>query len=141
MDVKMDGNDITREEARLYASLLDWGTRAGLVLLFLSFVAYVTGLLTPHVPLEQLPQLWNKPVGEYLQATQSPRDWGWLSLLGRGDFINLLGISVLASCSIPPLLAVIPLFRRQHAMAYAIICALEIVVLLLAASGWLSAGH
>jgi len=133
--------DIAREEAQLYARLLEWGTRAGLALLFLSFIAYVTGLLTPHVPLAQLPQLWNQPVGEYLRLTQSPQGWGWLELVSRGDFSNLLGIAVLASCSIPPLLAVIPLFRRQRAGAYAIICALEILVLLLAASGWLSAGH
>lgn len=141
MAVKQDLPDTTPEEARLYARLLAWGTRAGLALLFLSFVAYVTGLLVPHVPLEQLPQLWNQPVDVYLQATASPQGWGWLGLALRGDFSNLVGIAVLASCSIPPLLAVIPLFRRQGARAYAIICALEILVLLLAASGWLSAGH
>ena len=112
-----------------------------MVLLFLSFIAYVGGLLTPHVPLQQLPQLWNLPVGEYLRLTQSPQGWGWLALAAKGDFSNQIGIAVLASCSLPPLLAVIPMFRRQRATAYAIICALEILVLLLAASGWLSAGH
>lgn len=137
----MDVKDTLPEEASRYAGLLEWGTRAGLLLLFLSFIAYVTGLLTPHVPLEQLPQLWNQPVGEYLRLTQSPQGWGWLGLAARGDFSNLIGIAVLASCSIPPLLLVIPMFRRQRATAYAIICALEILVLLLAASGWLSAGH
>ncbi len=137
----MDLNDTLPEEARRYAGLLEWGTRAGLALLFLSFIAYVTGLVVPHVPLEQLPQLWNQPVDEYLRLTQSPQGWGWLGLVTRGDFINLIGIALLASCSIPPLLAVIPLFRRQRATAYAIICVLEILVLLLAASGWLNAGH
>lgn len=137
----MDVKDTLPEEARRYAGLLEWGTRAGLALLFLSFIAYISGLLTPHVPLEQLPQLWNQPVGEYLRLTQSPQGWGWLALAAKGDFSNLVGIALLASCSIPPLLAVIPMFRRQGARAYAIICALEILVLLLAASGWLSAGH
>ncbi len=137
----MDVKDTLPEEAGRYAALLEWGTRAGLGLLVLSFIAYVGGLLAPHVPLEQLPQLWNQPVGEYLRRTQSPQGWGWLALATRGDFSNLIGIAVLASCSIPPLLAVIALFRRQGARAYAIICTLEILVLLLAASGWLSAGH
>jgi len=141
MDVKKDMKDATPEEARRYAGLLEWGTRVGLALLFLSFIAYLSGLLAPHVPLEQLPQLWNQPVDEYLRRTQSPQGWGWLALATRGDFSNLLGIAVLASCSIPPLLAAIPLFRRQGASAYAIICALEILVLLMAASGRLSAGH
>lgn len=134
-------NDTTPIEARRYATLLEWGARAGLALLFLSFIAYVSGLLAPHVPLERLPELWSLPVGDYLQATQSPQGWGWLALVGRGDFSNLLGIALLSSCSLPPLLAMIALFREQRATAYAIICALEVLVLLLAASGWLSAGH
>jgi hypothetical protein len=141
MDVSQVENDVAREEARLYARLLEWGSRAGLALLFLSFIAYVSGLLAPHVPLAQLPELWSRPVADYLQVTASPQGWGWLPLLARGDFANVLGIAVLASCSLPPLLAVIPLFRRQGATVYAIICLLEILVLLLAASGWLGAGH
>lgn len=128
-------------EADRYAQLLEWGTHAGLALLVLAFAAYVLGLLTPHVPLERLPELWNQPVGRYLALTQSPQDWGWLALAQRGDYGNLLGIALLASCSVPPLLALIPLFLRQRDRAYALFCALEVLVLLLAASGLLTSGH
>lgn len=131
----------TPTEALRYARLLEWGMRLGLALLLLSFVAYAGGWWQPQVPLAQLPAVWNLPVAEYLQATASPQGWGWLALIGHSDYANLLGIAVLASCSIPPLLAVIPLFLRQRARAYAIICTLEILVLLLAASGWLGSGH
>lgn len=128
-------------EAARYARLLEWGTRAGLALLLLSFTAYALGLLAPHVPLERMPELWNQPVARYLALTQSPQDWGWLALAHRGDYANLLGIALLAGCSLPPLLALVPLFLRQQDRAYALICALEVLVLLLAASGLLSSGH
>lgn len=128
-------------DARRYALLLDWGTRVGLLLLALSFTAYLFGLLPHHVPLEQLPGLWNLPVDTYLARTNTPKDWGWLALSFHGDISNLLGIALLASCSLPPLLALIPLFLKQRDVVYAVICALEAIVLLLAASGVLTSGH
>jgi hypothetical protein len=128
-------------DAQRYALLLDWGTRAGLLLLVLSFAGYLLGLLPHHVPLEQLPGLWNQPVDTYLQLTNTPKDWGWLALAGHGDLSNLLGIALLAGCSLPPLLALIPLFLKQRDVVYALICALEAIVLLLAASGVLTSGH
>jgi hypothetical protein len=131
----------TQADAQRYARLLDWGTRLGVVLLLCSFSAYLFGLLPPHVPLERLPSLWNQPVATYLELTQTPKDWGWLALIGHGDLSNMLGIALLASCSVPPLLALIPLFLKQGDRAYAVICALEVTVLLLAASGVLTAGH
>lgn len=130
-----------RPEAQRYALLLDWGSRVGLVLLVISFTGYLFGLLPAHVPPEQLPGLWTHPVATYLQLTHSPRNWEWITLIKHGDHSNMIGIAVLAGCSVPPLLALIPLFMRQRDIVYAIICALEVVVLLLAASGLLTSGH
>lgn len=129
-------------DAQRYALLLGWGSRVGLVLLVLSFTAYVTGLLTPHVPLDRLPSLWNLPVDSYHALTHTPEIFDWMALIRHGDRINMIGIAVLAGCSLPPLLALIPLFLKQrNGIIYAVICALEVAVLLLAASGVLSAGH
>lgn len=129
-------------DAQRYALLLGWGSRVGLVLLVLSFTAYVTGLLTPHVPLDRLSSLWNLPVDTYHALTHTPEIFDWMALIRHGDRINMIGIAVLAGCSLPPLLALIPLFLKQrNGIIYAVICALEVAVLLLAASGVLSAGH
>lgn len=128
-------------EAQRYARLLEWGTRTGLALLMLTFVLYISGVLTPYVALQDLPNLWNQPVDRYLELTNSPRGWQWLPMVMRGDLLNLVGIAVLSGCSIPPLLALIPHFLRYRNRAYAVICALEILLLLLAASGLISGGH
>ena len=128
-------------DASRYAHLLDWGTRVGLVTLVLSFAAYLFGILQPHVPLDQLPTLWNLPVSTYLQRTNTPTGWGWLALANKGDLVNHIGISLLMGCSVPALLGLIPPYLKRRDYAYAGICSLIVMVLVLAASGILTGGH
>jgi len=124
-----------------YARLLDWGTRIGLVVLVTSFAAYVLGLAESHVPREQLPQLWEHPVGRYLELTGSPTGWGWLALVHRGDIAGLAGIAILAGCSVLALLALVPLYLRRGDRVFAALCVAEVAVVVLAASGVLVGGH
>jgi hypothetical protein len=128
-------------EASRYALFVHWGTRVGEVALVLSFVAYLFGLLKPHIPLEQLPSVWSLPLTDYLQRTGTPTGWGWLALAYEGDLSNLIGIALLAGCSLPPLLSLIFLYVKQRDYIFAGICALIVAVLLLAASGILTGGH
>jgi hypothetical protein len=125
----------------LYGRLLGWGARAGLLALVLSFALYVLGWAAPQVPLDQLPQLWNQPAATFLQRTGIPPGWGWLALARKADIVNLLGIALLAACSLPPLLAVMALYLKQRDWMPAALCAGVVAVVLLAASGLLSAGH
>jgi hypothetical protein len=136
-----DSAALRQAEALRYALLLDWGTRLGVIALFLSFSCYVLGLLTPHVPLDQLPSLWGLPAKTYLERTGTPTGWGWVSLMGTGDMSNLIGVALLAACSVPPLLGLIPLYMRRKDYLYAALCSLIVLVLALAASGVLTAGH
>jgi len=124
-----------------YARWLAFGSRLGLAVLVGSFVAYLAGWIVPLVPLKQLPTLWNQPVAQYLQATGQPTGWGWLALVQHGDVLNLVGIGLLASCSLPCLLAVLPLYARARDRAFVAICVLEVVVLVFAASGIIGSGH
>jgi hypothetical protein len=138
----MKDTPAAQPEALRYAALLEWGTRAGLLLLVLSFAAYVSGWYVPHVPLERLPSLWGLPVNAFHEAARTPQTWDWELIVMHGDHANMVGIGVLAACSLPPLLALVPLFLKQrNGVVYAAICALEVLVILLAASGVLSAGH
>jgi hypothetical protein len=132
---------LQQAEALRYAFLLDWGSRIGVFALLISFAAYIFGLLTPHVPLDQLPGVWRLPVATYLEKTATPTGWGWLALAVKGDLSNLIGIALLAGCSLPPLLALIPLYLKRRDYLYAGLCALIVLVLLLAASGVLTGGH
>jgi len=124
-----------------YARWLEWGTRVGLAALILIFLAYGIGLVEPHVPHSRLPEVWNLPVSQFLAATGLPTGWGWLAFAHRGDIANLLGIAMLTGASLLALLALLPLYLRRRDRLYAALCVVQVAVLLLAASGLLTAGH
>ena len=124
-----------------YARLLEWGMRAGLALLLLSFAGYVSGVLAPQVAPQDLPELWNLPLPRYLELTGTATGWSWLANLQHGDVLGLAGIAVLAGCSVVALLSLLPLYRQRRDRAYMALCMAQVAVLLLAASGLLGAGH
>ncbi|MBL8327580.1 MAG: hypothetical protein JNJ71_01935 [Rubrivivax sp.] len=124
-----------------FAAWIEAGTRLGLLVLVLSFAAYVLGWLPSAVPPEQLAQLWSLPVEQLLQQTGRGAGWSWLGHLGEGDGVALLGIVVLAGCAVPALLALVPGLWDRRDRALALLCAAESLVILLAATGWLIGRH
>ena len=128
-------------EQLVYAQWLDWGTRIGLITLIGVFAAYGTGFLAPHVPLSQLPQVWSLPVAKFLAATGLPSGWGWAHYIHQGDVANLLGICIMSGCSLLCLGVLVRLYLKKGDRLFAAICLAEMSVLLLAASGILTAGH
>jgi hypothetical protein len=124
-----------------YALWLDRGTRLGLVVLVTTLGAYLVGWLPSRVPVHELSALWHLPVDQFRQTTGAPLGWGWLAQLQHGDMAALLGIALLASCSLPCLLALVPLYARAGDRAFTAICLAQVAVLLFAASGVLTTGH
>ena len=129
--------DEVGEAQRTFARWVDAGTRVAFVLLAAGFAAYVTGVLPPLVPIPALTTLWRLPLAEYLAASGAPTGWAWLAHAGRGDYVNYLGITLLTSIVIAAYVRVLPMLARR-ARAFAAIAALEVLVLLAAASGLLN---
>jgi len=69
------------EEQLAYAKLLDLGMKVGLLTLIITFVIYLTGILAPHVPVNDLPKYWSLPVHSYLAQTGTHSGWTWLGML------------------------------------------------------------
>jgi hypothetical protein len=136
-------------EQLLYARILAAGMYTGLGLLLVTFTLYVTGIVEPAVPIAALPDYWSLPADEhlelinaqYLQREHGLTGWWWLSALGRGDYLNFLGIALLALVTIVCYVGIIPALLRKRDYIYAIIAVTETVILTLAASGVLTAGH
>lgn len=141
MKESSDLSAVVRIEQLRYARLLDVTSRLGFVALLAGFLAYVTGWLDLHVTVTELPQLWSLPLGEYLARTKSPTGWAWLAHLHKGEYAGLLGIALLSGGSIVCLASIVPLYARRRDSVYAILCLLEILVLLVAASGAVMPGH
>ncbi len=136
----MDKKIRATEEQLAYAKILEFGMQLGLLMLIITFTLYLTGLLSPYVPVRDLPKYWSMPVHKYLAATHIHPGWDWLHMLGRGDFINFLSIAFLAGLSIICYLRVIPIFFRKKDFIYVAFAITEVLILALAASGILKAG-
>ena len=148
----MTGPQITAqatEEQLLYANILGKGMLVGLVLLFVTFALYVFGIMPAAVPLDEISGYWNQPVHDYLVAINNnflhlehlPTGWGWVKLIGKGDFVNFIPVAILSGVTIVCYLAIVPGLFKRGDKAYAIMALAEAIILALAASGLLAVGH
>jgi hypothetical protein len=128
-------------EQLLYARILEIGMYIGLFLLFVTFALYVLRLVPAYVDHSELPRLWQLNVHDYLQTANIETGWGWLKMLRYSDFLNFLGIAILGGTTIICYLAIIPTLLKKGDKVYAFLALLEALVLILAASGILAAGH
>lgn len=128
------------EEQMTYAGILGIGMWTGLAVLVVTFFIYISGLLQPVIPIEELPNYWKMNVHDYMHHANLPTGWGWVALAGHGDFINFIGIVMLSGLTVVCYLSIIPIFLRKKDMPYAIMAIVEIAILALAASGILTAG-
>jgi hypothetical protein len=137
------------EEQLLYAKILEIGMFVGLGLLLVTFFLYVSGIVAPAVPVEELPKYWEMSVHDYLEATNHDyvhrehaiTGWSWLSVLGKGDYLNFLGIALLSGVTVVCYLGIVPTLIKKRDLVFAAISLMEVVILTLAASGILSVGH
>ena len=148
----MDSESNSQEgqsEQLLYAKVLEIGMYIGLVILFVTFGLYASGILAPAVPLDQISNYWNQGVNEYLEAVNRdhlhlehpPTGWAWVTMVGKGDFLNFIGIAILGGITILCYAVIAPSLLRKRDYAYLVMVILEVLVLSLAASGLLVVGH
>lgn len=116
--------ELTPPEQRRYARVLSAAVWLGLGVLAVTFVAYLAGFGDSRVPVEILPQVWGQPARPALADPLSLGAIGWLAL---------------SSCA--GLAATLLVYARRADRLYAALCALQILVLALAASGIFTLGH
>jgi hypothetical protein len=143
--VKRDAAERQRERdyaaiQAIYARWLDAATHAGFVVSLIAFLLYVSGALEPQVPLQRLSELARLPVARFLEATGEPTGWAWLALVWRGDYLNLAAVALFALVTLVCYLRVIPPLLRAGERLQAAIAIAQVVVLAIAASGWLTGG-
>jgi phosphoglycerol transferase MdoB-like AlkP superfamily enzyme len=128
------------EEQLAYATILDWGMKIGLIGIIITFVIYLFGIFPAYIPVEELPRYWKLNVHNYLEVTGIQSGWTWLKLISKGDFLNFLPIAFLAGLTILCYIRILPIFIKKKDTPYVILTLLQILILLLAASGILKVG-
>ncbi|MEC7887814.1 MAG: hypothetical protein VYA44_08155 [SAR324 cluster bacterium] len=127
-------------EQQLYAKIVYHMNHLGLFALVAGFALYLTGMLTPHVPLEDLPQYWSLPLEQYLEKTGA-LGWQWISELGYGDVAPLIGVAVLASIPLVCYLVLFFQFLQRGAKPLVVVTVIELFFMLLSASNVIQISH
>ncbi len=140
MSQKFDESLRPMPEQLTYATVLFFGAWTGILIMIITYLIYAFGILDPHVDVSLIIQNWDKSVDQFLHITDSPHGWGWLYLIGNGDFINFIGMVLIALLTILCYFFLIGGYKRRKDWIYLVICILEITVLTLAASGLLGTG-
>jgi hypothetical protein len=128
------------EEQVLYANILNTGMLIGLISLLITFILYVTGIIEPLIPLNDIPNYWVMSVRDYLETSGVQAGWSWLNNIGYGDMINFIPIAFLSLLTIICYLSILPNLVKNKDKAYIVLVLIEVVVLGVAASGILGSG-
>jgi hypothetical protein len=140
MSEQLDTDLKPMPEQMTYANLLFIGVWIGIAVMMVTYMIYVIGILPPHVDFGSITQNWGRGIQEYLEATHSPKGWGWLVLLGKGDILNFVGVALLALLTMLCYFFLIVGYGKNRDWVYLGIAISEVVVLALAASGILTPG-
>ena len=127
-------------EQLLYAKILERGMYLGLLILLITFGLYAFGVMDPYIPLDKISKYWSMNVNDYLHHANIKAGWAWVGMIKYGDFVNFIGIAILAGVTILCYAAIVPTLLKNKDTVYAIIAILEVIVLTVAASGILGAG-
>lgn len=127
-------------EQLLYAGILEKGMFFGLIVLLVTYALYIFGIVGPYIPRHAVPQYWGLSVSDYLHEANIQAGWAWLGMLRYGDFLNFVGIVTLSAVTIVCFLSIIPTLLRNGDRVYAVLAALEAIILTVAASGILGSG-
>ncbi len=142
MELKTDDPlKYSTERREIYARWMELGARSGLLMLGATFLVYVFDALESHVPIETLPSMWTLPASEFTAKIGFSGGWSWLKLAHRSDFLNYIGLCFLASVTLICYVRLLPILIKEKDIPLSSICALEILVFILAASGILGVGH
>jgi len=136
-DVTLDASP----EQLYYAAVLEKGMYIGLLILFITYIIYIFGILDPYIPLNEISKYWSMNVDQYLHEANVHSGWAWFGMLKYGDFLNFIGVAILAGVTIVCYLSIVPSLLRNNDKVYAVLAVLEAVILAAAASGLVAGGH
>jgi len=127
-------------EQLLYARILEKGMFLGLLMLLITYLVYMLGIMPPYIPMEEVPKYWSMNVHDYLTQANVKQGWAWVAMVGYGDFLNFIGIALLAGVTIACFLAIVPTLWKSGDKVYACLSIVEALILGVAASGILGTG-
>ena len=125
----------------IYARWLEHGARLTFAFALLTLLLYLTGVLAPLIPLQDLPRLWTLSAADMMREAHAPGGWGWLGFVRYGDYLNVLGIAFFALLALVCTARAVPEFLKAGERWQALLAALQVLVLIAAALDLFPGAH
>lgn len=125
-------------EQRRYSTYLLYGAWLGMGIMLLTYALYLSGAVKPYVPLEDVTEYWSQSSQQYLSRGEVPAKWGWIKLVGYGDFINFVGIALMGLLTVGGLLMLLVAYVRRRDWPFIAIVFVQLLVLAASISGVLT---
>jgi hypothetical protein len=133
--------DLPTPQRLAFARLLRGSTGLGLATLALTFLVYAMQILPSDIPPEELPAHWGKPLEQFHRDTGLQDRFGsvpglrWVLHLDQSDYLVQLPIAFLAVITLFCYVMLAKHYLRQRSLLLLTVALLQLLVLLLAASG------
>jgi hypothetical protein len=125
-------------EQRRYSTYLLYGAWSGIFIMLVTYAIYLFGWVEPYVPIDELTDYWSMSSEQYLVRGGVPAQWGWVALVGHGDFLNFIGIALMGFLTVGGLLMLVPAYIRKRDWSFVIIVCVQLLVLIASVSGILT---
>lgn len=127
-------------EQIVYANILNIGMILGLAIIVVTFIVYMSGILSSFIPPQEIPKYWTMSSKNFIHSLGAPTGWDWLAMVDKGDYLNFIGIALLAGLTMICYVVILPILMKKKDTPYVVIAIIEVAVLALAASGILKSG-
>lgn len=131
---------LATEEQVLYAKVLNIMMLLGLAVMVITLIIYLSGVLSSFIPPQDIPKYWGMKSKDFIHMFHAPTGWAWVAMINKADYLNFVGIALLAGLTILCYLVILPILIRKKDTPYVVIAIVEVLVLALAASGILKSG-
>lgn len=125
-------------EQLAYAGVLDRLSHLAILFIGASYAAYVLDLLPQGISIADIAANWHLRASEMQSTLHAPLGWSFMadpSSLGRGDTLSYLSIILVCMIPVACLLFTAPAFLREKRPAFVVLSLLQVLILLVAATG------
>lgn len=125
------------KEQLLFAKWVQRTVGIGFIFLLIAFIFYLIPCFPKHLEPNTVMQYWHVSASDFVQKTDTPIQWEWVSKIGLMDMLSFASLILLAFSINICLFVLIIYFFRVKNVFYTLFIAIQLLVLLLAASGFI----
>lgn len=128
----------------LYAKTLDLVSHTVIVAMAVGYALYLTGLLPLSIPIDAIAENWHLSAADMLATLHHPSGWNFLTAPGgvlHGDIVSYMSIILLALATLFCLTVAIAIYLSEKKLLLFTIVLIQLLVLVVAASGIMATGR